>query len=239
MSRLLVHIIDGKKKHAISNSTMHSALYTIVATSLVMSSSFAAELGKLTVKLDTSKAPECAEFAAKAEKIAVEWYPKIHELIFEKEQTLPDKTIQITIEPMDGVAYAQGPHIHISSAWLKKSPNDYGMIVHELVHIVQSYNGKGEFWLTEGIADFVRYHHYEPGKQNWAFNPQSSSYKQGYGIAGDFLQWLDTSKKPGVIKTLSTACHKGEYKSEMITKECGADVDALWKEYVSTKTKKK
>lgn len=214
-------------------------MYAPALVALVsLSCGYAAELGKLTVQLDTSKAPECEAFAKKAEAIALEWYPKIHELIFVKDHPLPNRTIKMIFEPMEGVAYARGPEIHFSSAWLKKSPNDYGMVVHELVHIVQDYKGKGEFWLTEGIADYVRYHHYEKGNQNWQLDPQKSSYKQGYGIAGSFLDWIEKEKKAGLVKTLSTACQKGEYKSEMITEICGKDVDALWKEYIDAKTKK-
>ena len=41
--------------------------------------------------------------------------------------------------------------------------------------------------MTEGIADYVRYERYEPGKQKWKLDPEKSSYKQGYGIAGAFL----------------------------------------------------
>ena len=183
------------------------------------------------VEVDFSAAPDCEAFATKAKAIAEEWYPKIHEIVFGPEIPVPAKTIRLTFEPMKGVAHATRDGIHISQEWVtKKAPNDYGMVVHELTHVVQSYKGKGEFWLTEGIADYVRYERYEPGKQKWKLNEQSS-YKQGYGIAGAFLGWLEKNKNADVVRKLNTACHEGTYQRELIKELCGKDADELWAEY--------
>ncbi len=187
------------------------------------------------VEVNTTAAPECEAWAAKAKTIAEEWYPKINEILFGPGQPLPSPVVRLTFEPMKGVAHATGDGIHISADWvMKKSPNDFGMVVHELTHVVQAYKGKNEFWLTEGIADYVRYERYEPGTQKWKLDPEKSSYKQGYGIAGAFLAWLEKNKNPEIIHKLNAACRAGTYKSEMITELCGADVDALWKEFVGT-----
>lgn len=201
-----------------------------------LSAANAAADPQFKVEVDTSKAPECAPFAEKAKKIAEEWYPKINEIIFGKDRALPGGTIHLWFEPMDGVAHATHDGIHISAEWVtKKAPDDYGMVVHELTHVVQDYKGKGEFWLTEGIADYVRYERYEPGKQKWKIDPDKSSYKQGYGIAGAFLGWLETTKDRELVRKLNTACHDGSYNAKMFTELCGADVDSLWKEYVQSK----
>jgi hypothetical protein len=186
------------------------------------------------VEVDTSAAPECEAFATKAKAIAEEWYPKINEILFGPGQPLPTDVVRLTFRPMKGVAHATHDGIHISADWVtKKAPNDYGMVVHELTHVVQAYKGKGEGWLTEGIADYVRYERYEPGKQKWKLDPEKSSYKQGYGIAGAFLAWLEKNKNPEIIRKLNTACREGTYKREMFAELCGADVDALWKEFIA------
>jgi hypothetical protein len=67
---------------------------------------------------------------------------------------------------MDGVAYTSNKTITIAADWVKKHPDDYGMVVHELTHVVQSYKrpGRGTGWLVEGIADYIRFFQYEPGK---------------------------------------------------------------------------
>ncbi len=112
------------------------------------------------------------------------------------------------------------------------------MVVHELTHVVQDYKGGGEFWLTEGIADYVRYERYEPGKQKWKLDPEKSSYKQGYGIAGAFLAWLEKHKNPEIIRKLNAASRDRSYKREMFVQLCGADVDALWKEFLAAQSAK-
>lgn len=186
------------------------------------------------IVIDYSAAPECEAFALKAKGIAEEWYPKINEIIFGKDRPLPGGKIHLWFEPMKGVAHATHDGIHISAEWVtKKAPNDYGMVVHELTHVVQNYKGKGEGWLTEGIADYVRYERYEPGKQKWKLDPQKSSYKQGYGIAGAFLAWLEKNKNPEIVRRLNTASHDGTYKREMFAELCGASVDDLWKEFIA------
>lgn len=185
------------------------------------------------IEIDYTAAPECEAFATKAKAIAEEWHPKINEIIFGKDHALPPKTVKLIFEPMKGVAHATGDTIHISSEWLKKSPNDYGMIVHELTHIVQDYKGKGEGWLTEGIADYVRYERYEPGTQKWKLDPAKNSYKQGYGIAGAFLAWLEKNKNPAIVQKLNAASNDGSYKRELFTELCGADVDTLWQQYLA------
>src|SRR5687768_3453332 len=90
------------------------------------------------VIVDTSKAPECEAFAAKSKVLVEEWYPKINELLFGKERPLPATEITLSFEPMKGVAHAVANVIHISAEWVtKKAPNDYGMVIHELTHVVQ------------------------------------------------------------------------------------------------------
>jgi len=96
---------------------------------------------------------------------------------------------------MKGVASTSGNRITISAEWVtKKATNDYGMVIHELTHIVQDYKGRGLGWLTEGIADYIRHRHFEPGAWKPFINPDKDSYKQGYKSAAAFLMWLEATK---------------------------------------------
>ena len=92
----------------------------------------------------------------------------------------------------------------------KKEPNDFGMVIHELTHIVQDYKGGGEGWLTEAIADYIRDRHFEKQGRAPAFDPEKSSYRQGYGIAAAFLIWLEETKHPGLVRKLNLASHTGK-----------------------------
>lgn len=195
--------------------------------------------GDLRVTLNFEKAPECEKFAKEAKRIAEKWYPKIHKLLYvQNHHLVPEKDITMFFEPMEGVAHAVGNEIHVSASWVKNHPDDIGLVVHELTHIVQQYKGYTDFWLTEGIADYVRYFHYEPEKQKWLLG-QESSYKQGYGIAAGFLNWLEKKyERKAVIITLNTACHDGGYQSDSLEKLVGENTDALWQHYLKDTLKK-
>jgi len=184
------------------------------------------------VTVDCSKAPECEAFAAKSKALVEEWYPRINEILFEKGHPLPAAEITLSFEPMKGVAHTKNNQIHISAEWVtKKSPNDYGMVIHELTHVVQDYKGKGDWWLTEGIADYIRDRYYEPGVRHHRIDPDTASYKQGYGVAATFLIWIESRKNKEAVRKLNIASHDGAYRPELFAELCGADLDALWKEF--------
>ena len=211
-------------------------LTNIVRLFLAVSATAALAEPAFKVETDITTAPQCEAFAKQAKGIAEEWYPKINEILFGKDKPLPVPVVHLKFEPMKGVAHATNDGIHISADWITKHPEDKGMVVHELTHVVQDYKGKGEFWLTEGIADYVRYERYEPGTQKWKLDAKSS-YKQGYGIAGAFLAWIEKNKNADIIRKLNAACRDGSYKRELFQELCGADVDALWAEYMKAQTK--
>lgn len=195
----------------------------------------AAQAELFRVEVDFSKAPECEAFAGKAKAIAEEWYPRIHEILNGNDAPLPYPTVKISFEPMEGVAHTRGNQIRVAASWIQTEPNDYGMIVHELTHVVQNYRGS-VFWLTEGIADYIRYERFEPGKQKWRLDPETSSYRQGYGIAGAFLAWLEKNKDPQIIRTLHAALRQGRYRPQIFFEHCGAGLNELWDEYLREQT---
>src|SRR5438445_7587186 len=124
--------------------TFPSALTRVFALLLCLAGSALAEPA-FKVTVDTSKAPECAAFAEKSKALGEEWYPKINAILFEKGHPLPATEITLIFEPMKGVANTRKNVLRISAEWVtKKAPNDYGMVVHELTHVVQDYQGKGE-----------------------------------------------------------------------------------------------
>jgi len=203
----------------------------IVAISLgLMASAFAEPA--FTVTVDTTKAPECEAFAAKSKALVEEWYPKINEILFGKDHPLPATEVTLVFEPMHGVAHTSNHVIHISAKWVtQNAPNDYGMVAHELTHVVQDYRGKGDVWLTEGIADYIRDRYFEPGVRHHQIDPDKSSYHEGYGTAAAFLIWLEAHKDKDIVRKLNLASHDGNYSPALFREYCGADLDTLWKEF--------
>ncbi|MGD0536388.1 MAG: alpha-L-fucosidase [Verrucomicrobiota bacterium] len=193
------------------------------------------ETPKFSVTVDYSKAPECEAFARKAQALCTDWYPKVNAILNGPSQPLPYSTVELEFAPMDGVAATGGNHIEVSAEWVtKKAPDDYGMVIHEMTHIVQDYHGKGAGWLTEGIADYIRDFRFEPGKRAHRINPEKNSYRQGYGVAAAFLDWLERTKHPGIVGALSRATRAGTYRPALFKECCGEDLDALWKEFASS-----
>ena len=210
-----------------------SLAQTVIALCFVASIATAADQ-PFKVEIDYSTAPECEAFATKAKTIVEEWYPKINAALFDASHPLTTPIVRLKFEPMKGVAHATNDGIHISAEWVtKKAPNDYGMVVHELTHIVQDYKGKGEGWLTEGIADYIRHALFEKDidQLKLRIDPNKSSYKQAYTTAAAFLRWLEVTKDKAIVHKLNAANHDGSYKRELFQQYCGADVDALWKEF--------
>ncbi|NNU34052.1 hypothetical protein HK413_07600 [Mucilaginibacter sp. S1162] len=80
------------------------------------------------------------------------------------------------------------------------------IVTHEGFHLVQGYGySAGPVWLTEGIADFIRY---EYGVDNigskWylpAFK-ETQSYKNSYRVTARFFEWIEQKVKPGMAVQL-------------------------------------
>ncbi len=93
----------------------------------------------VTIEFDTSDAPDLKEWGEKAGKIAAEWYPKIDKLLA-SEGFSPPKSVEIRFrKDFRGLAATTGHTITIQPDWVRKHPDDFGMVVHELTHVVQQY----------------------------------------------------------------------------------------------------
>ena len=119
---------------------------------------------------------------------------------------------------MGGVpASAGGGTINLNAQWAGKNRHEaIGAVIHEVAHIVQSYPGGAPGWLTEGIADYVRWFLYEPqtkGAELTRRNIDKARYDSSYRISANFIDWVirtyDTEGK--LLIKLNTALRKREY----------------------------
>ena len=75
------------------------------------------------------------------------------------------------------------------------SPKDVGAMVHETVHCVQLYRGRGNpGWLVEGVADYVRFFKYEGGNIGIKLTPERAKYDASYRVTAAF-------HAPGISET--------------------------------------
>ncbi|WP_295649927.1 basic secretory protein-like protein [uncultured Mucilaginibacter sp.] len=134
-----------------------------------------------------------------------------------------------------GVAATSGHIVRFNPDWFKKHPEDIDVVTHEVMHIVQSYGDNHvPGWLTEGIADYVRYkfgiNNDASGWKLTDFKP-TQSYTNAYRITAHFLVWAEKHKNPGLVDTLDGAMRQGIYTSELWQQLTGKNVDELWAEY--------
>src|ERR1700689_1925104 len=97
-----------------------------------------------------------------------------------------------------GVAAAGGGRITGSVKYFKSHPDDIGAMVHETVHCVQAYRTHGPGWLVEGIADYIRFFKFEPGKiGNLARDPH---FDGSYRTSAAFLNFAAEKYDRDLVK---------------------------------------
>lgn len=150
------------------------------------------------------------------------------------------KTIQLEfyrIRPDKVAAAARGDHVLINAPYVlanRSNPDMFRMIAHELVHIAQAYpQGTGPAWLTEGIADYVRYYVLFPDDPGRAFDPGREDWREGYSPTAGLLAWAE-AKWPGVVASVNSAIRKGDKGDVALAAATGMTPQALWRAYLAS-----
>ena len=154
----------------------------------------------------------------------------------------PKKVVFIIDPSYEGVAAASSNIIRCNPEWMKKHPEDIDVITHEAMHLVQSYHkGHTPGWLTEGIADYVRFkygvNNEKGGWQLPAFKPEHH-YTNAYRITARFLVWIEANVDKKIVDKMNAVAYKGEYKDTLWVEYTGKTVDQLWADYVKAQEPK-
>lgn len=151
-----------------------------------------------------------------------------------------DKTIRLefyAIKPERIAAAARGDSVLINAPYVlanRDNPDMLRMIAHELVHVAQGYpKGTGPAWLTEGVADYVRYYVLYPGDAGRAFDPGREDWREGYSPAAGLLAWAQ-AKQPDVVAKVNAAMRRGEAGDAALAAATGMTPDALWRAYLAS-----
>jgi hypothetical protein len=146
----------------------------------------------------------------------------------------PSRVVFVIDPAYKGVAAASSGIIRYSPEWFAKNPEDLDVVTHESMHLVQSYKNFEPGWVTEGIADYVRY---KMGVNNAAAGwklpdlKPGHNYDNAYRITARFFVWLEKYKKADLVAKLNRAMTRGKYKDSFWRKQTGQELPELWKEY--------
>jgi hypothetical protein len=202
------------------------------------------------IDIDYSQVPELKDWVEKQLRPALEkWYPRIVADLPSAGFKAP-RRFSIKLEaPGEGVAGTAGTRVVANARWIKqqlaRGPHNeaVGALVHEAVHVVQQYGHRKEGddvpgWLTEGIADYIRWWKFEPESMRRPVSARGrrgrpASYRDGYQTAAAFLEFV-ARRHDRIVVELNAAARDGRYTSDLWKKYTGKTVDELWAEFVGT-----
>ncbi|MGY3055415.1 hypothetical protein ACVWYG_003631 [Pedobacter sp. UYEF25] len=165
-------------------------------------------------------------------------YPKLRKTFNKKAR----KEVVFVIDTAyKAVAEASDGRILFSADYMKAHPTDIDIVTHEGMHVVQGYGyGSGPVWLTEGIADYVRYKYgYDNVGSKWflpAYNAKQN-YTNSYRVTARFFVWIAQNVKPNIIKTIDDLLRKKAYTLQSWKNLTGKSLDELWTAYTQNPNK--
>ena len=191
---------------------------------------FSTQDGKTQITIDTRSAPDLQNWSeTQLAPVLAAWYPQI-EVLLASEGFVAPRRVSIILRPQPGVAETSGTEVSGNSEWFQKQLGGEatGAMVHEMVHVIQQYGDseRNPFpgWLTEGIADYIRFFKFEPDyhgaddvwlkKQDFAKIRFDGAYRQ----SANFLNWVSEKYDRDIVPTLNALARRQRYS------------DAIWKE---------
>jgi len=209
-----------------------------------------------TWDLDYSQSPDLKEWAETKLRPAVDkWYPVWVDCLASDGFTAP-KHFKVTIKPMErgAVAATGGTDVEFAEDFVKgeirkrgQRPDGWneavGAIIHELVHVVQQYGSdrpgrpRTPGWMTEGIADYFRWFHFEPVEHRpvtTARQAAGQKYSGSYKITGGFLDFVTRTHNHELVTILNAALREHRWTPDLWVDYTGMSAEDLWKEYVAS-----
>ncbi|MEN8773811.1 MAG: basic secretory protein-like protein [Akkermansiaceae bacterium] len=211
---------------------------------------FATEDKKHSFAVDITNTPQHEKWIkAELSPVILEWYPKIIDLLSGEAYEAPAKvTLKFENDVPNGIpAYATGSVITLNATWftnqLKKEAK--GCVVHELVHVVQNYwlaprlnpnPSRTPSWVTEGLADYIRWFLFEPESKGAHYTPtqiRKMKHDASYRISANFIDWVSRNYKENIASLINNAARNGRYDKSLWKKHTGLSIENLAKAWKS------
>ena len=185
--------------------------------------------------VDTSQAPDVADWAQRAEKQLESFWPDTAALLYSDGFITPNMVniVYRTGPGVTDVAATGGGVMTVNAKWCREHPNDTGLTVHETAHVIQAMASYDPVWLIEGTADYIRWVKFEPQNFHPRINVQRSTYHDAYQTSATFLAWCELHYDSCLVTKLNRAIRFGTYKNDLFKTYCGKDVDTLWTEFIA------
>jgi hypothetical protein len=228
----------GRQVRAVRIKPMADLTHPLVIREISIESAPAVAIFRYPVEfiVNVDDAPEMREWAEMVARLCERWYPLINKELPSPGFT-PQRVVTMTLrKSYRGVAMVTGGRIIGSVDYFKKRPQDVGAMIHETVHIVQRYRTRNNpGWLVEGIADYIRFFKFEPGKLG-RINPKRARYNGSYRVSAAFLAYLSDTYDRDIVRKLNRAMREGEYSEALFQKLTGKALPDLGKEWQATLT---
>jgi hypothetical protein len=189
------------------------------------------------VTIDVAAAPDLEPWARiTLLPVCDRWYPRLVDMLPSDGFVAPK---HITIRFRDDMgktpATTSRDSISCNAAWFRRnlSGQAVGAVVHEMVHVVQDYRGRGNpSWLVEGIADYVRWFKFEPQAHGADVRDTAKAkYDGGYRVTANFLDWVARTHDERIVSELNAAMRRGDYADALWQRRTGKTARELGEEW--------
>ncbi len=179
-----------------------------------------------------------AEFSEETNQKLIETFFKVYPVLVKTYNKKSPHLVTFIIDPeYDGVAATSNDQVVFSVKYMTSHPGDLDVVTHEVMHIVQAYGEDSSmpWWVTEGIADYVRYvYGVDNEGAGWRLPEfsEKQNYDNSYRVTARFFAWLEHTGYKGIAKKLDQAGRDKSYSDGAIWKQLtGKTIDELWAEY--------